>query len=110
MRRFGLTLLATAITAAFLLISPTIAAEAKSFDIPLWEKGAPGANGKEPKDIPLAMVRLPASNSPTGALVICPGGGYGGLAMGHEGNEMAEWPNACRRWLEAKQFVTVPAK
>ena len=93
MRRFGLTILATVIAAAFLLISPTLAAEAKSFDIPLWEKGAPGANGTEPKDIPLAMVRLPASDSPTGALVICPGGGYGGLAMGHEGNEMAEWAN-----------------
>lgn len=93
MRRFGPTLTATVIVTALLLISPTLAADAKSMDIPLWENGAPGANGKEPKDIPLAMVRLPASDSPTGALVICPGGGYGGLAMGHEGNEIAEWAN-----------------
>lgn len=79
--------------AALLLMLPTRAADPKSFDIPLWENGAPGANGTEPKDIPMAMVRLPASDTPTGALVICPGGGYGGLAMGHEGKEMAEWAN-----------------
>ncbi len=81
------------ITSALLLIAATLAAEPKSFDVPLWENGAPGANGKEPKDIPMAMVRLPQSDAPTGALIICPGGGYGGLAMGHEGKEMAEWAN-----------------
>ena len=76
-----------AITAA------THSAEKQSFDIPLWENGAPGAHGKEPKDIPLAMVRLPSSETPTAALIICPGGGYGHLAMGHEGTEIAEWAN-----------------
>lgn len=65
----------------------------KSFELPLWEKGAPGANGNEPKDIPMAKVRLPSSDKPTGALIICPGGGYGNLAMGHEGQEIAEWAN-----------------
>ena len=77
----------------FSLAALTIAGEPKSFELPLWENGAPGALGKEPKDIPMAMVRLPASDRPTGALVICPGGGYGGLAMGHEGHEIAEWAN-----------------
>jgi acetyl esterase/lipase len=76
-----------------LVFSASIAAETKSFDIPLWENGAPGANGTEAKDIPMAMVRLPDSETPTGALIICPGGGYGGLAMGHEGKDMAEWAN-----------------
>ena len=85
MKRFGSFAQAAAIVAAMLLISPTYAGEPKSLDIPLWVDGAPGANGKEFKDIPLAMVRVPASDSPTGALVICPGGGYGGLAMGQIG-------------------------
>jgi acetyl esterase/lipase len=79
--------------APLLWMSTTLSSEPKSFDIPLWENGAPGAVGKEAKDIPMAMVRLPASEIPTGALIICPGGGYGGLAMGHEGKEMAEWAN-----------------
>ena len=93
MRRVGFFACATAIATTVLVFSPTHAGEPKSLDIPLWADGAPGAIGKELKDIPVAMVRLPASDSPTGALVICPGGGYGVLAMGHEGSEMAEWAN-----------------
>lgn len=73
--------------------SATFAAEPKSFDKPLWESDAPGALGKEPKDTPIVMVRLPASQKPTGALIICPGGGYGGLAMDHEGHQIAAWAN-----------------
>jgi acetyl esterase/lipase len=69
------------------------AAEPKSMEIPLWSSGAPGALGTEPKDIPMAMIRLPASERPTAAIVVCPGGGYGGLAMGHEGHEIAQWAN-----------------
>ena len=69
------------------------AAEPRKFELPLWEPGAPGALGTEPKDIPMAMVRLPASNEPTGAIVICPGGGYGTLAMDHEGHQIAAWAN-----------------
>ena len=76
-----------------ILSVPAFAAEPKSFDLPLWEDGAPGALGKEPKDIPIAMVRLPESSKPTSALVICPGGGYGGLAMDHEGHQIAAWAN-----------------
>jgi len=73
------------------------AAPPKSFHLSLWEKGAPGALGTDSKDIPIAIVYLPTSTenaAPTGALVICPGGGYGGLAMGHEGTEIAEWANS----------------
>jgi acetyl esterase/lipase len=73
--------------------SITQSAEPKKFELPLWESGAPGALGSEPKDIPMAMVRLPASNEPTGALVICPGGGYGTLAIDHEGHQIAAWAN-----------------
>lgn len=60
---------------------------------PLWSEGAPGALGKEDKDIPTLTVFLPAADKATGAaMVICPGGGYGGLAD-HEGSHYARWLN-----------------
>jgi acetyl esterase/lipase len=62
--------------------------------LPLWPDGAPGAQGKEFTDIPGVMVYLPPADKATGAaVVICPGGGYGGLAMDHEGHKVAEWLN-----------------
>jgi acetyl esterase/lipase len=91
-QRFQLLSLFFAI-ASLSLPAPLSADSPKSFELPLWEKGAPGSIGNEAKDIPLAKVRLPSSDKPTGALIICPGGGYGNLAMGHEGQEIAEWAN-----------------
>src|SRR4051812_11055092 len=59
--------------------------------IPLWPDGAPGALGKEDKDIPTITPFLADSANATGAaMVIFPGGGYGGLA-GHEGKGYADW-------------------
>lgn len=59
--------------------------------LPLWPDKAPGALGTEPKDIPTLTAFLPAEGEGTGAaMVICPGGGYGGLAP-HEGQGYAEW-------------------
>ena len=59
----------------------------------LWPDGAPGALGKEPKDIPTLTPYLAAEDKATGAaVVICPGGGYGGLAA-HEGNDYALYLN-----------------
>ena len=60
----------------------------------LWEGDAPGATGTEEKDIPTAIVYLPESQEPTGAIVIYPGGGYGHLAMDHEGHQIARWANS----------------
>src|SRR5712691_3694636 len=58
--------------------------------IPLWPEGAPGALGKEEKDIPSLTSYLPDSANASGAaVVILPGGGYGGLAP-HEGKGYAE--------------------
>lgn len=34
------------------------------------------------------------SDKPTGLVVVCPGGGYGVIAYGHEGTEIAEWLNS----------------
>ena len=62
--------------------------------MPLWPDGAPGALGKEDKDIPTLTPYLAKPDLATGAcVVICPGGGYGGLA-GHEGKDYALWLNA----------------
>jgi len=59
----------------------------------LWPEGAPGARGTNDWDIPTVTPYLPESGKATGAaMVICPGGGYGGLAP-HEGNDYALWLN-----------------
>ncbi len=61
---------------------------------PLWPDGAPGAKGKEAKDIPSVTVYLPGKEKKrTPAVVICPGGGYGHLALDHEGHQVARWLN-----------------
>jgi len=60
---------------------------------PLWEGDAPGAKGKEPADIPGVYI-YPAKTPNGAAVVVCPGGGYGGHAMGHEGVEIADWLNS----------------
>ena len=69
--------------------------------LPLWPQGAPGALGTEtggknnPGDIPTITVYLPPKEKATGAcVVICPGGGYGFLAVDHEGKDVAEWLNS----------------
>jgi len=60
---------------------------------PLWPEGAPAAHGTTDNDIP-ALQFHPATTNNTGCgVVVCPGGGYGGLAMGHEGTEIADWLN-----------------
>lgn len=56
----------------------------------LWEGDAPGARGQTPDDIPTLTAFLPGANASGAAMVICPGGGYGGLAP-HEGRDYALW-------------------
>jgi acetyl esterase/lipase len=60
---------------------------------PLWPGGAPGAKGKDPDDIPGGYVYR-ADKGNGAAVVVCPGGGYSGLAMNHEGVQIADWLNA----------------
>ena len=60
---------------------------------PLWPDGAPGALGKDAKDIPTLTAYLPGPATATGAaVVICPGGGYVNLAD-HEGKDYALFLN-----------------
>jgi acetyl esterase/lipase len=81
--------LAVCITFVFL---GAIAAAAEPTTEPLWPNGAPGAVGQDAKDKPTLIIYLP--EKPNGAgIVICPGGGYGGLAMDHEGHQIGRWLN-----------------
>ncbi|HXE80261.1 MAG TPA: alpha/beta hydrolase [Vicinamibacterales bacterium] len=56
----------------------------------LWPGGAPGAVGDGPEDRPqLAVVRPEAGTANGTAIIVCPGGAYGRLAMEHEGRDAA---------------------
>lgn len=69
------------------------AAAPPASDLLLWPSGAPGARGTAPADIPLLTPYPAKEATATGAaMVICPGGGYGGLAQ-HEGRDYALWLN-----------------
>jgi len=74
------------------LLSLTLIARSEAqAPVPLWADGAPGALGKEDKDIPTLTPFLADSATASGAaMVILPGGGYGGLAA-HEGKGYADW-------------------
>src|SRR5713226_8398602 len=60
----------------------------------LWPNGAPGALGNEDTDKPDLTIYLPRTNGEHSGVVVCPGGGYGMLAVDHEGKQIAEWLNA----------------
>src|SRR5262249_42633892 len=62
----------------------TVSALAQRVEL-LWPDGAPGAVGSEDRDKPAITIYLPAPEKSSGAaVVICPGGGYGGLSMEKE--------------------------
>lgn len=64
-------------------------------EMPLWPEGAPGALGSKATDIPTLTVTFPEEGLANGgAVVICPGGGYHGLAVNHEGHAVAKWFNS----------------
>jgi acetyl esterase/lipase len=60
----------------------------------LWPGGAPGAVGADDADKPAITVYLPAGRRTATAVVVCPGGGYGALAIDHEGHQVARWFNS----------------
>jgi acetyl esterase/lipase len=91
--------------AIFLIMSLTgYWGTAQNYTLKVWPDGPPDSNGitvpEEKYDgvrvrnvtVPELYVFLPESRNNTGAaVVICPGGGYGILAMDHEGYDMARW-------------------
>jgi acetyl esterase/lipase len=101
---------------AMLSATPSILAQrpgarVESFDMPLYSGAAPGAPLSPTPEVferaagnQVAIVRhvqrpdmrvfLPPANKATGAaIVIYPGGGYGVLAIDHEGWQVARWLN-----------------
>ncbi len=88
------------LTTLALAISAPAQAEDEPKTYPLWPDAAPGAQGtdtgsdRNPGDIPTITVYLAPKDKATGAaVVICPGGGYGALAVNHEGHDVAKWLN-----------------
>lgn len=84
---------------AVALLALLCAAAAASAQAPierlLWPDGAPGAVGEESRDRPKLLVWPAAQrDAATAAVVVCPGGGYGHLAMDHEGKQIAAWLNS----------------
>jgi acetyl esterase/lipase len=59
----------------------------------LWEKGSKNDQPTKESDRPLMDVYYPknAEKALMASILICPGGGYGGLAEDHEGKQLAEW-------------------
>lgn len=88
--------------ALFVVYLPALAQE----NIKLWQGDIPFSNGiigeeevleggrvRNVQD-PSVFVYLPEKEKSTGAaVVICPGGGYWLLAIGHEGHDIAKWFN-----------------
>jgi len=61
----------------------------------LWPQGAPGKQGDEDVDKAWLWVYPAAREKANGtAIVVCPGGGYGALAVDHEGTQIARWLNS----------------
>jgi acetyl esterase/lipase len=81
-------------TVAILLMTlmTSVHAQAPGAAVPLWTDGAPGTKGTTDKDVPQITPWIP-KNANGAAIVVAPGGGYGHLAMDHEGKQIAEWCN-----------------
>ena len=78
-----------------LLLAAAVPAQQKE-EFRLWPeagKYAPerlGA-GFDRDNAPYVTLYRPEGKKPAPAVVVCPGGAYGGLAIGHEGYQVAEW-------------------
>lgn len=60
--------------------------------IALWPAEAPIGDGKFEPAKTMITIHRPAPDKANGAaMVICPGGGYGGLVVGAEGHGIAQW-------------------
>lgn len=76
----------------------------KPVELPLWPNGTPNNNeltnsgqnhnNEWVSDVTTPTLTVYPASHPNGmAIIMCPGGGYGGLAMKHEGHDMAPWFN-----------------
>jgi acetyl esterase/lipase len=83
------------VISSLVLISVTFGEEPKAAapeKIALWSGSAPIGDGQSEAAGPSITVHRPAAEKANGAaMVICPGGGYGGLVVGAEGHGIAQW-------------------
>ncbi len=78
---------------ALLTLSAFVAQAQPKAEFPLWKGNDPFSKGSAPHDNPTLTPYWPAADKATGsAIVVCPGGGYGGLAN-HEGDHYARFLN-----------------
>ena len=85
------SLLLALIGVAFLASSAIAEKPTDGQVVQLWSGKAPGATGEGPEHTPIVQVCLPKEGTATGAsFVVCPGGGYGGLAD-HEKVVVGKW-------------------
>jgi len=92
---FRIAFVCTAMALTLTAVVPQVmAADSHPVEL-LWPDGAPGAKGVEDGNKPSLTLYLPTKEKANGAaVVIFPGGGYGHLAMDHEGRQIAEWLNS----------------
>jgi acetyl esterase/lipase len=80
------------VPAAFVLMAGALLAAppGEASYTPIYDGAVPFADN--PQDAPHVLIYLPPNTGkPTPAVLDCPGGGYGGLAMQHEGENEANW-------------------
>lgn len=86
------------------LFAATMLSAQKPVELPLWPNGAPnnneltgteqGRNNGGVSNVTEPTLTVYPAPHPNGmAIIMCPGGGYSGLAMNHEGHDMASWFN-----------------
>jgi acetyl esterase/lipase len=84
--------LALVIAATFPLAAPAQDLPPQPTPVPLWNGHAPIGDGNvDTEDAEISVYRAAHPNG--AAMVICPGGGYGGLVIGPEGQGIAQWLN-----------------
>lgn len=91
--RYLLTIVCLVLAATCFADEPKPAPETTTAQrVPLWNGRAPVGNGEFQAAEVWITVHRPAQGNGT-AVVICPGGGYGGLVTGGEGHGIAAWLN-----------------
>jgi acetyl esterase/lipase len=86
---------AVCIAVFFAAAMASAASAAERETIPLWKDGAPGEPATKPQDEPVLLMSKPEAQVAAGsAVIIIPGGSYAGLAMDHEGTQIADWMNS----------------
>ena len=87
---------------------PGEARPAEGVALPLWSAGqVPGALGQAPADVPSITPYWSPDAEAQAAVLVCPGGGYGGLAA-HEGAPVARWLNGAGVHAFVLQYRVAP--